>query len=914
MDNYLSELVRNDIKLFKNIKFKNASGMTLNYLASRDRLAGDVKHDECQRTATVVSASFDCDLSQRGGFLFRRSSHSSIPANKRRLVRNTRRATVKAANPGDLVSFPGLKVYTAETQNTTSGGSTVGMTQIDSSYEATTSNVSVTPMPVPSTYDFSLGKFFERPTYVGTITVPAAGVATSMKPITLWVTQSVIADKLRYFRILRGKFHVRLDISLNPHYYGAAHVCLVRNIAGSQGSITPHRFLGIPGATMDFSVSNSVELSSDIITPGFGIDLNQTASSPLGTDNPMTLAVTTYDSLKRDDGVAVGTQLIKIYAWMTKVELAAPSMYSVASGPPEDAGLRGGLNLAPSLASYASLSQMKAMVQKIRGSRAAEVALKLGPVFAAALGFSKPIGDMGVHKNDPSNIANFGVGSGPDSAITLSIDPQAQLSADFSNVTTEPDPLALSFWYSLWGYVDNVSWATTNAPGDQLAVIPVTPTLCYSVGSTLIVTPLGYLGQMFSRWSGSLKIRLRCSATPYHRGRLLVAYAPNTTSITPVPITTITSTTENCVLDVASGFDKTFTVKWTSPYPYLATDNSTIVTATWAALTNAMNGTLRLMVLDPLVATVAGANLNISIWVSAGEDFDYQCIDSTPSVFSVAASDPAVPMAFDQVLPAATPHYFGAFDCNEKVLSNTYGERCLSLRPVLHRYSAWLTMTPTDATPATLSGVVTKTNWPLFPLVRLSPGTISTVYAGTVGAAICYSTPMTLIASCFAGFRGGVRHKVVASGVTFGSTYGFKMSSIVTLPNGNQETPTWGSPTRSQWDSAGVLLLSQVASQDSCSGSAMRVCDSEYGVVADLEIRSRLGYFYTNTTGCNSSAPQEMGFSIITVNSVTGGGSPQGPQFAAYSAIGEDFSFVSFCGVPTLKNDGPAYATLGAYA
>jgi hypothetical protein len=378
--------------------------------------------------------------------------------------------------------------------------------------------------------DFGLGDFFSRPVYLSTMNLPAEGAGTEVYPLTQYLSNAVVAEKIKYFRILNAIIHVRVELALTPHHYGWAHVCLAADTISAVGAMTANRWWSIPGATLDFSVSNPVELSRRLSTPGTGVDLTET-SGLLGKDRACSLAVTTCQGLARDDGVAVGTQLLKIYAWLTDVELGAPSIYSVASGPAPSKDSPSGPP-ADALPSGSMISDAPTRV------------------FAATV-------VNGASTDEPTTAQPLSLTSTKSVPRSLVLDPMD---------TTKKD-----YWYNLWGYVGSFTWATTDAPGAQLGVVPVTPALSIKtvVGTDTYytTTPLGAVTIPFARWSGTLRIRFRTSATAFHRGRLMVAYAPNVVSDSAVALGTVTATGENEILDVASGFDKTFCVNWSQAYP-----------------------------------------------------------------------------------------------------------------------------------------------------------------------------------------------------------------------------------------------------------------------------------------------------------------------------------------------------------
>jgi hypothetical protein len=80
-----------------------------------------------------------------------------------------------------------------------------------------------------------LAQFLSRPVYIGSINTPDPGTTSISYPFSTWVTVAAIAEKLKYYTMINAVFHLRLDISYNPHYYGLSRACLVRDLTAAQG-------------------------------------------------------------------------------------------------------------------------------------------------------------------------------------------------------------------------------------------------------------------------------------------------------------------------------------------------------------------------------------------------------------------------------------------------------------------------------------------------------------------------------------------------------------------------------------------------------------------------------------------------------------------------------------------------------
>lgn len=772
-------------------------------------------------------------------------------------------------NPAILTRAAELKYRVTDNllSTTTSQGSLKsGLMTAETSYEASKLEQVTAPARTP-VRDFGLSEFFARPVYLSTMTLPAEGVSTEMYPFTQYVANTVVADKLKYFRIINATLHVRAEIALTPHHYGWAHVILTADTAMANGIITSNRLLSIPGTTMDFSVSNPVELSRRLFTPGVGVDLNVAGASWNGTSRAASLIFCTVAGLARDDGVAVGTQLVKVYAWLTDVELSGPSIYSVASGDPVG-------EMAIAEAEMNEAGRQNRLLNK-PPDRVSNALL--------------------------DNMASSDI---PSTASTLAVHSDRSVTRDA--IVEDVDTLSKEFWYNLWGYVGSFTWATTDAPGSQLQTIPVTPTLnIKAVGPPLTYSfaPIGIYALGFWKWTGSLRIRLRCSATAFHRGRLMVVYTPNTVSSAAVVLSTLTATGENEILDVASGFDKVFCVRWSQPETSGKLDSAQLNQIPSAYFSN---GTLRVVVVDPLAATTAGASLSISVWIAGDKDTHFEVPGGYTDGYSIASS--SVPMAFDQQLPDPSAREMGCFPLDSSFLKKTFGED-VSLRDLLSKPTLDLTLQCSDVTPPTSQFCPTiRTDWPVFPWLADSAGAAS-AYTG-VGTGNPHLSPLTAIASCFSGFRGNVRHKVYA---------------IFANPNWNQPRfavvaahPSVGkniactAPRFLQMFSDYTTASANFLFQDVGFGAVTVFGGANVSLVADVEVAPRDGNRLTAFNQSSEITVSEYGFRILENTGGSGGGTVYG-SYAHLSSVGKDFQFVNFCGVPPLQASTNTYPTGSAF-
>lgn len=801
----------------------------------------------------------------------------------------------------------GLQDWNFHTANSNSAGSQTSLKTATGTYDGGIPveqlDTSFTPLYASPVSDLSLHEFLARPVYVGSFNLPAVGVMVERYPFAMWASSSVIAKKLEQYAYINAVCHVRIDVTYNPHFYGLAYASLIRDGYAALGEQSVPRASGIPGVFQDFSLSNSVHLSARIGTNILATRLQGATAQPGGVDAALSLYYSALTTRRRDDDVATGTMVARLYVWCTDVALIAPTAY-VAAGDvaPEDAAIVPEVPTAPTSRFKAAFNTALDLIDvAYPGMRAADVARKVGPALAGALGFSKPNSGPDLTQTRNYLFSNMANSIGRDSAVQLSLDPMAQVPVvnKFIDDDVGTDKLSLAFFASKPGLVGTITWATTDAAAAQLAVIPIAPTMCYTDGSFYYPTPIAGYGLNFDRWSGSIKVRLKASSTPYHRGKLVVAYFPNVTTATAVTMDVLTSTVEHEVIDISSGLDREFLIRWSQPEPYLTTDFYR-----WGdPISNVFcNGSLRVYVLDPLSATAPGASIDITVWFSGGDDLDFQVPTNSWNDYETRGD--SVPAPFDEVLPTpVAPREFGAYKHDSRLAHQIFGERTASLRPLMHRYYPWQFIAAATGT-ATTTTMWVRSEYPVAPIVRTyDPSAGWTAGGVTIDFLL---NPITFVCAGFAGYRGGFRHKVHMLPSAAGN-----VTSVVNLATGANYGTAYSMP-KYQTTNQGVdtnwaavwMTAAKFVAQDMSSGAVVGNGVGPFPLIADVEVRPNRGQMYSYFIDSSITTIPDVGFNVVSCTAVS-----QKTAFGvvATAAIAEDFTPVQFVGFPTFSTGGVPY-------
>jgi hypothetical protein len=199
--------------------------------------------------------------------------------------------------------------------------------------------------------------------------------------------------------------------------------------------------------------------------------------------------------------------------------------------------------------------------------------------------------------------------------------------------------------------VTTFDWSSTNAPGDLLYRIPVTPTVCkydtvvgpaaYSNGAGGLTanyrlrtpTYLSKYSSLFKFWSGSIKFGFQFVTTSIHTGKVLTTFIPNNYADQDLQTLVQQTCASSVEFDVAGQKNFEFTPGWVSSIPrktvydwsavdYSLADDRTIL------------GWLEVRVTGRLTTTNAiPGTVHCNVWMSAGDDFFCETLVKDPYIF-----------------------------------------------------------------------------------------------------------------------------------------------------------------------------------------------------------------------------------------------------------------------------------------
>lgn len=244
---------------------------------------------------------------------------------------------------------------------------------------------------------------------------------------------------------------------------------------------------------------------------------------------------------------------------------------------------------------------------------------------AMALGFSKPTVLAPAEKRQLVMCSNMANVDGADQSQKLSLTSTSSIEMLPGFAGNDLDEMSFAYLMKIPAFVTSTNWTTANSVGTRLFHYRVSPgdpsgtalfqgfAFAGPLSTTYISkarAPYQYLANLFSYWRGSINFTFKFVKTEFHSGRLLVVFTPGK-NIADADCTFDNS--QYCfreIVDLRSSNEYSVSVPYVSTTPYTPKDSWT--------------GCFTVYVLNELRApdTVSN-NIQILLETSAGEDMDY---------------------------------------------------------------------------------------------------------------------------------------------------------------------------------------------------------------------------------------------------------------------------------------------------
>lgn len=457
---------------------------------------------------------------------------------------------------------------------------------------------------------------------------------------TLFNAQTLWVNKIQGFLSFRGDVKIRLVSNATPFQAGLVRVSYFPCANYMSNEVKSHRYnrmtiSQLPGTFFDIR-NNAVELTIPYVAPPTMIERDLASPPSWGS-----IYVDVFELLR----TGTGPTSVTFSIWMSieNLELSGqtiPQMSSVAKrrsrkvnvtdaesnngAGPITRLISSGVQLANDATTFPMLSSL---------ATPAYWALSAARGAAEALGWSKPSVTA-----DPSRMM---IGSGLNQQNCDGGDLCAPMSLSADNkicLITDATPACMdemSFKYinSVWSYHSDFQWASSRLVGECLALHPICPN-AMEITNTLGAVPVrttpacAFMRRFFRKYRGGFDFKINVVKTGYHTGSLAFVYVPGKTLI-GAPSYASTSYLYRTIIDIQACDEVILRIPYILPQSYVNVDEQI--------------GTFMIYVVNPLLApATVSSTVDVMIQVRGSPDLQYQ----VPDIISIC---PVVPQGGDVV-------------------------------------------------------------------------------------------------------------------------------------------------------------------------------------------------------------------------------------------------------------------------
>jgi len=514
-------------------------------------------------------------------------------------------------------------------------------------------------MPTKDADTDSVEKILSRPTFLSNVTWSSSQTIGTILayydlPEAILSASAIKTCKAQYNQFMRADLVIRVEAS--PVQFQAGRLWIAfepyRNQRGSRRVYGyQQQFTALHGIAYDPCKPNPVELRIPFssIVAAWDLPIGQ-----FGFGSVLLYVLSPLNSASTTSTVTVSVQ-----GWFENVALSVPTQQGIQTGPTRIAA-REMVHGEPMKfqASEEGLAQTHRFSTAL--SRIGRVATTLGnfpflssvamPVahfanaassFAAYFGFAKPPDVSAPTKILSHNRSAWVNSDGPLPLVVLGDSTQNAIDQTDRYFPNPIDEMDIAYICSNPVVTNQWSWTTDNTVGQLISVLPVHPGLCNILSSagtytfdTFIPTPMAYVASMFKYWGGSMKFRMEAVSTPFHAGRLMIAYVPDYDPLGGTLSINDVGNNYTVLWDITDSSQIEFEVPYMANTPYLDVylDDASFTnlkgsetgTTPRNRIRKVQNGAIVVFVLNQLVTpSSAASTISIINWVAGGKDITF---------------------------------------------------------------------------------------------------------------------------------------------------------------------------------------------------------------------------------------------------------------------------------------------------
>lgn len=615
---------------------------------------------------------------------------------------------------------------------------------------------------------YELNSFFSRPTRIQSYSIPQ-GESYNIRTFNPWTdyfTNPQIKKKLDNYAYIRCNLKIKVVVNSSPFIYGAYCVAYQPLPEFNQQLIPPSG--GVSEDRIFISQRPNIIIESHKnkggeLTLPFFYHKDWLPTTVDDFDEMGLMTIFPYASFDSANGTATGAVPVTVYAWAEDVEITGATVLTVQSddeygkGPVE--------RISSKVAGYASYLESVPVIGPF--ALATNIGASAVSAIASLFGWTNVpvIEDVMPFKNQPFHAFASSEISVPIEKLTL--DPKNELTVDPRVAGLDgTDELSIKYLTTKESFLFDSTWSQAFTQNQSLARMNITPTWCVPVSGPVSTkiweTPMGHVSRMFANWRGSIVIRIKLVASPYHQGRLRISYDPrgdvyavqDTENVVVTKIIDLSITDEaefvipymqpQAWQEVSQDFDRDWSQQFSQPY-----DNTT------------SNGRFEVQVLNPLTGPDTTAGVELLFFVRGGEDFELANPGAMPNDVT-----PLEVQSADEIVSAdgKITYTMGSMTSRPVDVNMVhFGEAIQSVRSVLrrtnfltHRYCVNGGGTGDNYRAHLSANIYPQQYGYLNRSFYRGPGLVAT--GSTFDLSLSAVHPITWMAMCFVGIRGSMHY------------------------------------------------------------------------------------------------------------------------------------------------------------
>lgn len=716
-----------------------------------------------------------------------------------------------------------------------------------------------------------LAKYLSRPKLIKSyewVENDSNGIKLAFSPWFEFFNDSNMTEKIGGFRYLRCNLHLRFMVNGSPFYYGAllANYTPMHGTRRDTATYSNVNMSLIPESQKPHVwLENQKMSTTEMVLPFlYPYPYIETRSNPLTAMGR--IKYIQYVPLKSANGTTGQNIDIQCYAWATDIQFSGPTDLPVMQSEFKPDGQIS--SVASTVADVASSLEAVPFIGPY-ASATAMAASSIGKV-ASFFGFTNVpnVSDVQPIKQVPFSLASCEI-SEPVTKLSLQAKQETAIGSKQHGGSGE-DELVLSRFAGRSSFLAASAWNTTDATGTPVFTCGVCPELYdYSVPE-LANTPMSFISNFFSYWRGSIKFTFKVVRSPYHRGRLQIAWDAGASDLSQGP-TIGNPNSYTTIMDLDEKDECTVVIPYMKHTQFIPTQWRGIggsngywsVSPTPSGSVSRANGVLSVRVLNRLSAPISSALTTILVFVSAGEDFELAAprewkVDDGSDILSWSNATAAVAQADIKYDDSDVEHHFNTDKGHGPLYKEVFGERVVSLREWLHRSSlAFVAEVERDGDLHASKGLARVT----IPIKHIppAPGVLNNGWwtgqtASGPGQTVNYTKwhPILAISSCFLGYKGSVNVTVNVNQPELAMAIDDISITRAPMMQGSVadlRRPYWELLLRDTWTgSGGAQRVRETvnAISSGVQGRALTNTKTNAGISANLPFYSNNGFFISD--------------------------------------------------------------------